>query len=250
MRRDLWSKSIGEHFMPEWPCPVCHRGHTQLVAKSLRYEETEESKRLHDHEAWDPDWIVYVFTAWGECSHQGCKQLFAISGTGSVDQYYTEEGEDETYAYFKPSVCHPMPDIITLPAKSPDSVDRELRIAFALFWRHREACAGRIRVALEMLMDYLQIPRRRKTKAGKFTDLVLHSRLQVLSERSPAIGSQLMALKWLGNSGAHDGAVSGEDLLDAFEILEHSLAELIEQRSDRIAQLAKKLTRKHAKRAP
>jgi hypothetical protein len=247
MERELWSKHIGEHFMPSWPCPVCLRGHTQLVPKSLRYEETQPSKAEHGHEAWDPDWIEYVFTAWGQCSHQPCKQLFAISGVGGVDQYYTDEGENETYAHFKPSVCHPMPELIALPQKCPEVVASELRVAFALFWRHPEACAGRIRVALELLLDQLQLPRRRKSKAGKFTELTLHSRLEALSERSLTIGLQLMALKWLGNSGSHDGAVSQDDLLDAFEILEHSLAELLEQRSKRIAELAKKLTRKHAR---
>jgi len=58
---------------------------------------------------------------------------------------------------------------------------------------------------------------------------------------------QLMALKWLGNSGSHSGEVSRDDLLDAFEILEHALAELLEQKSERIAALAKKMTAKHGK---
>ena len=57
-----------------------------------------------------------------------------------------------------------------------------------------------------------------------------------------------MALKSLGNSGAHEGSISREDLLDAFEVLEHSLEEIIEQRSKRVAALSKKLTKKHGKK--
>jgi len=64
----------------------------------------------------------------------------------------------------------------------------------------------------------------------------------------PAVGAQLMALKWLGNTASHEGSVSRDDLLDAFEILEHSLSELIEQRSARVAELARQLTKKHSKR--
>src|ERR1039458_5847352 len=247
MDRALWSHSIGEHSMPAWPCPVCQRGHTQLVPKSLRFEETELSKRQHDEEAWDPDWIEYVFTAWAQCSQPHCKQVFAMSGVGGVGQYQSEEGENETYAYFRPMNCQPMPDIITIPQKCPEPVKKELRVAFSLFWKNHEACAGRIRVALEQLIDQLQLPSRRKAKSGKFTDLTLHDRLEVLSQRAPAVGPQLMALKWLGNAGSHNGSVSSDELLDAFEILEHSLTELMEKRSERIAQLAKKLTRKHAK---
>jgi hypothetical protein len=62
------------------------------------------------------------------------------------------------------------------------------------------------------------------------------------------LGSQLMALKWLGNTASHEGGVSRDDLLDAFEILEHNLRELIEHRSARVAELARKLTKKHGRR--
>jgi hypothetical protein len=54
-----------------------------------------------------------------------------------------------------------------------------------------------------------------------------------------------MALKWLGNTGAHEGSISDADLLDAFEIFEHALAEIVDKRSANLAALAKKLTKKH-----
>lgn len=247
MDRSLWNQSFGEHALPEWLCPVCHKGHTQLVPKSLRFEENVESRRQHDDEGWDPDWIEYTFTAWGQCSYARCKQLFSIAGTGGVGQYSTEDGDEETYSYFSPKYCNPMPDLIAMPPKCPETVRNALRTAFALYWNNHEACSNRIRVALELLMDHLQVPRKRKTKAGKFSDLTLHSRLEVLSQRPSDVGPQLMALKWLGNTGSHDGQVSRDDLLDAFEILEHTLQELIEQRSARVAALAAQLTRKHAK---
>jgi hypothetical protein len=66
--------------------------------------------------------------------------------------------------------------------------------------------------------------------------------------KEASLGIQLMALKWLGNTASHEGNVSREDLLDAFEILEHILVELIDQRSVRVAELARNLTKKHAKR--
>ena len=217
-----------------------------LVPKSLSHKETIASKRAHNHEAWDPDWIDYIFTAWGQCSHPTCKEEFVISGTGGVEPAYGPEGEYELEKYFRPTLIRPMPDIIEIPQKCPDDVAKELRSAFELFCSHRASCAGRIRVALEGLMDHVGVPKRRKDSQGKYYDLSLHRRIETFAKNDPAAGTQLMALKWLGNSGSHkDASVTRADLLDAFEIMEHALGEIIDQRSARVAALAKKLAKKH-----
>lgn len=247
MDRTLWTQSIHMHFMPAWKCPVCRKGHITLVPKSVTMKETAASLREHSHDAWDPDWIQYVFTAWGVCSNKACEQPFAISGVGGVAPDYDDDRGIEWYDYFSPRQCNPMPDIFDLPPKCPENVSTELRIAFSLFWGYREACAGRVRVGLELLMDHLGVPKRKKAKNNKFFDLTLHGRLEHFACKNPTIGSHLMALKWLGNAGSHDGTVSTNDLLDAFEVLENALAELIDQRSARVTALAKKLTKKHSK---
>lgn len=95
-------------------------------------------------------------------------------------------------------------------------------------------------------MNHVGIPKRKKGTNGKFFDLTLHARIEAFVKKEPAIGPQLMALKWLGNTGSHDSNVSTNDLLDAFEILEHSLREIIGGHSAKVAALAKKLTKKHA----
>jgi hypothetical protein len=126
-----------------------------------------------------------------------------------------------------------MPDIFDIPAKCPKEVSEELRAGFSLFFSDRGATANRVRIALERLMDHLKIP------PGK-----LHDRLDIFSKQNP-IGENLMAVKWLGNTGSHEGKVSRDDLLDGFQILEHALAEIIEMRSANAAELARKLTQKH-----
>jgi hypothetical protein len=218
-----------------------------LVQKSLVYKETVGSKRAHNDEAWDPEWIEYAFTAWAECRHPTCKQEFAIAGKGGVEP---EIGADEDYGweeYFVPMICQPMPDMIDIAAKCPNEVKHELRSAFALFWSRPAACAGRIRVALECLMNHLGVPKRKREKNGKYSDLSLHSRIDTFAKSQPTAGPQLMALKWLGNTGSHNAEVSKDDLLDAFEIMEHALGEIIDKRSAKVAELAKKLTKKHGR---
>jgi Domain of unknown function (DUF4145) len=247
MNRSLWTESLTETTCPAWPCPVCSKGTVALTPKSLTHKETVESARARDHDAWDPDWIRYVFTAWAECKHPSCKQGFAIAGTGGVGQYYGEDGPDWE-DYFNPQICEPMPSMISLPMKSPDDVAQELRAAFGLFWSNHSSCAGRIRVALECLMSHIGVPKRKKNAQGKLYDLSLHARIDEIASGSPATGQQLIALKWLGNSGSHDSEVSSDDLLDAFEILEHALGEIIDQRSARVAALAKKMTKKHGRK--
>jgi Domain of unknown function (DUF4145) len=140
-----------------------------------------------------------------------------------------------------------MPHIIKIPKNAPDDVKADLIEAFSLFWTHRPSSANAIRYALERLMTNLGIPTQKpSSKNGKVVDLTLHQRIEIYAKAEPQIGNQLMALKWLGNTGSHGQKVNVEDLLDAFEILEHSLEEILDNKSKKIADLAKKLTQKHS----
>jgi len=242
-------QALSKDSCPPWPCPICRKGTLALVSKSLVCQETTKSKleRSLRNEDWEPDWIHYNFTAWAECRHPTCGQRFAIAGRGSIEQNYDPEAAEQWVEYFAPFMCHPMPDMIELPSKCPAEVRDELRGAFSIFWLHGAACAGRIRVALEYLMDHLGISKKRRKKNGKYAALRLHDRIEAFAKKEASIGSQLMALKWLGNTGSHDRKVNKDDLLDAFEILEHALAEVIDRRSAKVTELAKKLARKHGR---
>jgi hypothetical protein len=83
-------------------------------------------------------------------------------------------------------------------------------------------------------MDHYSIPR------GK-----LHRRIERFSNTQATVGGRIMALKWFGNTASHEGNVSREDLLDAFEILEFLVAQLFDQKDPRIAELARQLDLKH-----
>jgi hypothetical protein len=250
MNQLLWTETIKTNSSPPWPCNSCARGTFALVTGSLIHKETVWSKRARKSDDWDPDWITYSFTAWVKCNNPACNEEAAVAGSGGVNYNCDEEGQAvERFDYFSPLFCTPMPDIFELPKKCPEEITSELRAAFALFWSDPSASANRVRVALEALMNHLQIQKRRKNKKGKFDKLNLHGRIKVFSENESRIGDQLMALKWLGNTGSHDGKVMSNDVLDAFEIIEQALLELVEHRSKRLAALAKGLTEKHDPRA-
>lgn len=216
-----------------------------MIPGSLIYKETKWSQRARADEDWMPDYITFTFTARVKCNNASCQDEVAVAGKGGLDHYYDQEGDSNYAGDFQPHWCFPMPDIFELPKKCPADVAAEIRGAFSLFWADRSAAANRIRVALERLMDHLAIQTRRKNKKGRFDRLSLHQRIEVFGKVEPTIGGELLALKWLGNTGSHDGKVGRDDLLDAFEIVEHALMEVVEQRSKRLRLLAQGLTDKH-----
>jgi len=248
MKRDLWTRHFREYYAPPWPCPACPKGTLAIVRKSLIFKETERSKRANDREDWCPEDTEYAFTAWLKCQQSNCGQEVAVVGSGGLEPEQDDQGGITWSSFFAPRYCLPMPNIIEIPRKCPNEVKRELQASFTLSLADTDVAAGRLRVALERLMDALGVQKRRKAKGGNLYDLSLHERIELLQKREPTAGSQLMALKWLGNVGSHQGGVKRTDLLDAFEILEHSLAELIDRRTARMAALAKELTKKHRPR--
>lgn len=248
MERSLWTRGFDANTLPAWPCPTCGRGHVRLVPKTFAFKETAASIKSKGSPDWDPDWIDYVFACWGECTYLSCKEPFAVAGKGGISPYYDEDQEEVWGEHFLATSCQPMPNIFTIPKNCPSEVSEPLMAAFSFFWNDPEACASRMRVSLEAIMNHLGIPRKKKNKNGKYSDLTLHARIEKYSMTNPLLGSQLLALKWLGNTGSHGGgSLSKSELLDAFEILEHALLEIIDERSKRVAALAKKLTKKHSK---
>jgi hypothetical protein len=97
-------------------------------------------------------------------------------------------------------------------------------------------------------MDHLGIQKKMKNKKGEIHWLALHGRLEIYKLKSPTIGEQLLAIKWLGNSGTHDLALTADELLDGFELLEHNLEEILEKKAARMVALAKGLTKRHRRR--
>lgn len=252
MKRSLWTARMTDDYVPSWPCPVCSKGTLIMVPKSLISKETIISKRERIEDYWTPDFVDYVFAAWLKCSQPNCEQEVVVSGVGGVEQWETydpEAGPETVYSdYFAPKYLSPMPDVFEIPKKCPNDTKEHLRAGFKLFLSDQSAAANRIRVAVETLLDHLSIPRKRKEANNKFSDLSLHKRIEIFMKDEPSLGVQLMALKWLGNTASHEAGVTRDDLLDAFEILEHILAEVIEKRSDRVTELARKLTKKHGRR--
>lgn len=243
MDKNLWKLALTHQKCPEWPCPTCKAGVLVLEQGSLKEANTKKSMAGQDEEWWGPENVIMSFTAWATCSNQACGERFALAGTGGVEVEPDEDWNAQYVDVFQLKFCHPVLSLIAVSENCPDAVRQALIAAFAMYWTDRPSAAGRIRVAVERLLDHVGIP----TKSAKGGYLSLDDRIDAFTKSDPAHGPQLMALKWLGNVGAHTIDVSADDLLDAFEVLEHVLSEVVDKKSAAIAKLAADMAKKYGK---
>jgi hypothetical protein len=247
MKRYLWETSLSSSSCPPWPCTACGKGHLRLKRDSLVHEETAESRRWQGSEDWIPEQIEFTFVAWASCSNERCNESFAIAGNGGIEQEYTgdDDGSTEWVNHFYPKTVVPTLQMIELPAKCPKNVKDLLFDAFTCYWSQADASAGRIRAALEALLTHVGVPTEQTKESGKATPLYLHTRIELYAKENPVIGQQLMAIKWLGNNGSHGTKITRSDVLDALELLEHALTEMLDKRSEKMAALAAKIAARH-----
>ncbi|MDL5366091.1 DUF4145 domain-containing protein [Xanthomonas sp. NCPPB 2654] len=211
-------------------------------------EERKGSKEARSHEAWDPDWIEYVYSGILQCGNGNCGEFVANSGTGGVDidVEIDESGEPEqTWAdFFRPKYFEPPLRLIDIPKECPDSVSSPLQESFRLFFSSPAAASNNVRVALEALLTELGV-KRFNTRSGRRIFLNLHSRISLLPPKHSDLGELLLAIKWLGNAGSHaDSIVTIDDVMDAYELIDHVLQELYMQKAKKAKALAKMINKK------
>ena len=238
--------------MPAWPCPTCGLGTLQFevetepskggtkqaeVTPVLCRRSTGETRRDWNHEAWEPDWIRGVFVALLRCNRSECAEAISVSGsyrmTGVERPVSADDQWEEEYT---PLHFHPAPPLLRLPAKCPEAVSAALQRAWAAYWGDPGACANHLRTSIERLMDHIGIPAMK----------TLDHRIQAYEKLEPERAQELMAIKWLGNSGSHgDEGLTQEDILDALEVLEHTLAEILVSRTKERQAALQRLRAKH-----
>lgn len=233
--------------VPAWACPVCGEGRLTLSKESLISKQDAESRRGQDHEAWDLDWVRLVFSCVFHCSNQNCKQPVACSGTGwvEVNDYTDDDGDwaQDIEERYKPKFFHPALKLIDFPEKCPQNVVEYLCESFALVYANPGAALNSARTALEALMTALGVNRFSVGK-GKKTAIKLHQRIHLLPEKYKDQRDMLLAVKWLGNAGSHDGdKASTADVMLAYEMLEHVLSEIYEEKSKKLKALAAAVNR-------
>jgi hypothetical protein len=183
-------------------------------------EETALSKAEHDHPNWDPDWIVQRFAGFLQCGNKECGEVASISGISPVDyvEYHDEyeHRQAATELYVVKSIC-PAPIAIKLPKTLPDNIKDAAGVASALVWTSNEAAGNQLRQVVELFLTDVGILE--KTAKGGY--IPTHDRIEEFRKTDAENGDALLAVKWLGNSSSHPGGLTRENVLDAFDIIEH-----------------------------
>lgn len=247
MDRQLLKFPFKSDRTPDWMCPTCKKSPLRIKKGTFVKEERRDS-REHSYDGWEPESIEYVYSCFLVCSNDQCGEVVASGGTGSVDW---EVGEDEhgeqvqVYNdYFRPRYFHPPLSIFPIPAECPESVSEPLQESFALFFVAPNAASNNVRIALEALLTELKVPRY-KLASGKRRFITLHQRISQLPISFQHLRDLILAIKWLGNAGSHDGAeITLDDVMDSYKLMEHILSDVYENKLKELHRLAKKVNKK------
>ena len=247
MDRKILKRAFTLERAPEWICPTCGKSVLKIKKDSFFKDELAHC-RHRSHEAWEPEWITYVYSCLLYCSNNSCNEVVASTGTGNVDWDvgYDDDGHEEQVwsDYFLPKFFEPPLKIISIPDECPASVKSPLIESFRQVFSSPSASANSVRIALEHLLTELKISRY-KLAGGKRRIVSLHERISKIPTKYDDLKDLMLAVKWLGNAGSHDNeTVSVDDVLDAYEMTEHVLSEIYAPKKQRLKEIAKKVNKK------
>jgi hypothetical protein len=126
--------------------------------------------------------------------------------------------------------------LIDVPAATPETIKTALHSSFALYWRDPQACASRLRTAVEGIADHLGQPRE---VSGKF--VLLGTRLNNLKSQHPELYEAASVLRRVGNEGADGDQIDRDNLLASYELFEIELRRLFNDDEARRKALITKL---------
>jgi len=242
--KKLWKQNYPS--IPRFLCPRCNEG--RLI-----------QKKGYEIKTWEPNWITDEldmaglrgdvgqgqFAGFLRCDIQTCDETVVACGsyTLEIETVYPEYGNDYdviAHYQYKFARLSPMPPIINLPDNLSDECSEQIRAAFELYFVDTGACANRLRVAVERLLDQLNIRKR---------GLKLYQRIDELDKVNPGHRHILDALRFVGNVASHEGDVSFGDVTDCFELLEAALEELVGNRSTNLQAMANDIINRKGKPA-
>lgn len=240
--RKEWDLYFEPKTSPGWLCPTCRKHTLRLERDTMRIFESRGSKSFRTHDAWEPEWIHKRFVCFLRCRGKACNEPVLVAGYTTTELVDTEHGPSY-FDFLYPLFVDPPLAFFKVPKVFSDRLKEEVERAFALLWCDPGSSAGRVRCALELLMDFLVVPKRKKRKDHTFRRLSLHERILAFQLRNQNLGDCLLALKWIGNTGSHIGEVKQGDVFDAFQILSHVLEEVAFERTKRLAELTQRINK-------
>ncbi|QYK02778.1 DUF4145 domain-containing protein [Shewanella psychrotolerans] len=212
--------TLNNRFAP-WSCPHCSTG--KLVVK-------KENFLCEDVTSYHLKEVTLQYSGFFLCNY--CAHKTFSTGVGTVNYYSgydhgTNEYTDLEITEYTPQFFAPAVKLFNPPPATPESVKESLNRAFSICWSDIPASCNVLRVTVEVLLKDLW-PHVQQVIEGRN----LGKKIKALKEKEAGnpplleVLNFLEAIKWLGNSGSHDGELEEQDLAVAFDIMEQVLTKL------------------------
>lgn len=173
------------------------------------------------------------------CSDPTCTAQLTIAGDWFVSDETNELdgpkwGENLRVKYISPALHTVAP----LPG-TPDPVSAAIGTANELIWISPSAAANQLRQAVEILLTHLKV--RKMQPANTRRRLTTHARIDALRPTYPDVADALEAVKWIGNTGSHESAVTIKYVLEGARYLELALRSLYDRTDEQLLKNAAKV---------
>ena len=235
INRELWLHPFPENHFPNWQCPKCAIGILRPLGKTFSFEESGDitAEKIRHGGYFDYDVYTFRYSVLLKCNNPNCQERVSSCGHGYVREndfdFLENEDGSPSISYsevFIPEYFYPALNLFTVSEKCPETVTREIKGSFKLFFADPSAAANYVRKAVDEILTGKGIARFATNKKGKRVRIPLHNRIVTFGNAKPDVAKKLLAIKWLGNEGSHADAISKNDVLDAYEILEWVLDDL------------------------
>lgn len=241
-----YNTTFTKNAIPRWHCPHCQIGLLKLGKRNLVSGPTVASSMECKKEDWNPDLIEYYFSGYLSCSH--CSHFVAFLGNGrlfseGINNHPLERDGEGYFELYSPLYFFPTLPIFKIHNFCPKEVMEQINKSFALYWSDLESCANRIRASVEAIMNQQRVIRTRILK-GKRLYIPLDKRIESFRLINQNVADLLLAIKWIGNTGSHLGKLERGDVLDAYELLEHSINKLYDKSDIKLKKLSKDINKR------
>ena len=232
-----WKRTFIQNEISKYiPCPNCHQYKLNVGEKNLKYSETRESSESRIEYGGSP-FADYLFSVSGCCRR--CREAVTLCGTASEEERQEQVSEEEYEQYMvstiTPLFIYPPPHLFSIPSNCPETVKKALISVFALYWCDIDACAGRLRTVVELMLDAEGVPGRTDNDKPIF----LSTRLKAFEQKNAPIAKMLEAPRLLGNESTHELGVKTKEVDTALRIVSHALWVLYQNRQ--VLELAEKM---------
>jgi hypothetical protein len=224
------------------PCPGCRVAKLQFLDSNIG-TIPDETRDAENKLSGDAEWVELPFFGYVFCDN--CKTKIVVAGKMEMSvgdhQVGPEEWEQGIDKKCFPRYFERAPEIFPLEDYVPTELKEILRESFGLFWLDPASCANKIRSCVEVILNLLDV--KRFPKKGRRVPLTLEARIVAFENEKRDVSGKLRAVKWIGNAGSHPGALSKNDLLDGFRILQYSITKLFSNEDEVVHGIAKEINR-------